>query len=123
MAAYTNTRHSKVSVAGLDFVPGQTHEIEDEKHVLALEAKGKDGGLLHPLRKGASPILQAGRVAMPAAAPVVLVNTLDGLDDVRAMAQVRLCSSLDTLAGWHAAEKRPGILAAIEQRGKEIAKV
>lgn len=116
---YTNTRASKVSACGVDFLPGETKEI-DPKHAEALEKKGDDGKHVHPLRKGHAPVLRPGKVAMPDPVVVAPVNTLDGLDLVKALAQIRLCQDLNILAGWHAAEKRPDLLAAIDARGKEL---
>lgn len=120
MPAYTNVRPSKVTCLKRDWAPGQVHEVP-EKDAAVLEAKDERGNLTHPLRKGASPVLQPGKVAMPAPAVVPKVSTLEALDIPRAQAQVRLCDDLDILAGWHASETRPEILTAIDERARVLA--
>lgn len=120
MPDYTNTRASKVSVAGVDFNPGETKSVP-EKFIEAMERKGPDGLFVNPLRRGPRPILQPGRVTMPEPKPQAKPGTLDSVT-LKAMAQIRLCSDLDLLATWHASETRLDVVAAIATRAQELAK-
>jgi hypothetical protein len=104
----------------VDFISRETKNVPPAV-AEALEAKDASGKLTHPLRKGPNPILVPGHVEPPPAAAPAKVPSLEGLDPVKALAQVRLCTSLDTLASWHATEKRPDILAAIDTRARELA--
>lgn len=120
MATYTNTRPSKVSVCGVSFVSHETRDIPD-KGAEALEAKDGKGNLTHPLRKGRTPILRPGHIEAPTEQAVVKVAVrLGDLDLQKALAQVKLCTDLATLAEWHATETRPEVLASIDARGREL---
>jgi hypothetical protein len=116
---YTNQRPSKVSVGGLHFIPFETKEVPDD---LAASLEGKTKGRPHPLRNPKNPVLVPGVVAAPPPAPINVPSSLDGLDLQMALAQVKLCSDRDTLTQWAASEKRSAVIAAIEQRGREVTK-
>ena len=120
MSHYTNTRASKVSVAKHDLIPGETKDLGEDAAKI-LEQKDAKGNLTHPLRKGANPILQPGKVEMPPVAESPKVPSLRDLDIPRALAQVKLCSDLNTLATWAATEERSDIKSALESRGRELA--
>ncbi len=122
MATYTNTRASKVSVGKIDFLPGETRNDISDDLAKILEAKDSGGKLKHPLRKGRTPKLQPGQVALPAAAPTAALKSLEGLDLIKALAQVRLSTDLDTLAAWHATDQRKEVQDAITARAKELNK-
>lgn len=130
---YTNMRPSKVSVCNLDFLPGETktiparvkqkgpdgkgHVMVDNPHLAVLEAKDDDGNLTHPLRKGQTPILRPGIVAMPDASadPPSKPKDLSDLEAVKAMAMIRLTTDLGVLQGW-TTDTRPEIQNALKLR-------
>jgi hypothetical protein len=117
---YTNTRPSKVSCGGVNWISHETHNVSDDL-AKVLEARDpKTKALTHPLRAGKTPILRPGRVEPPPEEPAVKVASLGDLDLTRALAQVRLCQDIQTLAAWHATETRTEILAAIDQRAREL---
>jgi hypothetical protein len=114
---YTNKRFSKVTVGGVNFLPGDTKEVSDDV-AKALEATTR--GKTHPLRNPKNPVLVPGKADMPPPVPIKRIDSLESLDTQKALAQVKLCDDVGTLAQWHETEKRQMIQAAIEQRGREL---
>ena len=118
MAKYTNFRPSLVYTCGLVWNPTETLDVPDE-FVDALEAKDANGKLTHPCRAGVAPYLRPGAQEVPDTVPGPVLDLSD-LPEPHAIGQARICMSVDKLAQWYSKERRPAVLNALKQRGKEI---
>jgi hypothetical protein len=143
---YTNTAARLITIAFVKFLPGATETVPSDATIASWNAAWKpsdpkasatvqdaerkaslaaqEGALITSLEKAPvflAGLLKPGTVAMPAPDRVTLSSLID-LDLGKASAQVRLCTDLETLAGWVTSETRQVILDLIKARGEALTK-
>jgi hypothetical protein len=130
--SFTNTGACQITIAHVTFPPGSTKMIPSPETLVSWKAKDPKAdtdalttALLAGVEKSPAfkaGILKPGVVAMPPARPTPSAASLTDLTLGEATAQVRICTDLDTLAGWHTTETRPVIKDMITNRATELTK-
>lgn len=104
----TNMRPSRVSIAGLVFLPGDTKVIPPE-HAARVRRHQWFGT-----------ILREGRVMMPVPVQQAKPTDLGTLDEDKAIAYIKIETDRQVLSRWAKSETRLSVVEALAEKAKSL---